>query len=322
MTRAPSGRATVCEVEVANDGVRPEPLPLPPAATEGRVFVDRRVATTHLPMPVVFAAIEGLGGVRGWLFANTLWWLRGVLDWCIGGPGLGRGRRDQEHLEVGSVVDCWRVAALERPKRLVLWSEMRMPGEGWLSFAVEAEGEGSRIVQTATYIPRGLWGWVYWGAMWPFHQVLFPGLLRNLLRVAGGEQWLWRRRYGGLVLLWSVVLALVGMLWGPELGSRTGLWMGARVASLAWVHGALWCLWVAGVWGLWRRWGWRYSLVAWGVVVLHASVMAGFPWLDLRWTAVIASLVTLSWVQRRDKTGAALGLPYAVATGLAVAIGL
>ena len=43
---------------------------------------------------------------------------------------------------------------------------------------------GSTIRQTAIFDPVGLLGLAYWYAIWPLHQAIFAGMLRNLARAA------------------------------------------------------------------------------------------------------------------------------------------
>jgi hypothetical protein len=129
-----------------------------------------------------------IGGAAGWHFANWLWTVRGWLDLLVGGVGMRRGRRDPARLQVGDVVDCWRVEAIERERRLRLQAEMKLPGRAWLEFEVQPEADGSRLRQTATFDPLGLWGLTYWYGVWPLHQLVFAGMLRGLARAAEADQ--------------------------------------------------------------------------------------------------------------------------------------
>ena len=155
-------------------------------ARYGNRMVDTRLATTNVPPAAAFAAAERIGGTTGWYYGQWLWVVRGWLDTLIGGVGMGRGRRDPDHLAVGDVVDCWRVEALEPGRRLVLAAEMRLPGRAWLEFTVEprADGAGTTIRQTATFDPLGLAGHAYWYLVWPLHQFVFEGMVRNMASAA------------------------------------------------------------------------------------------------------------------------------------------
>ena len=153
----------------------------------GNRLVDSRSAQVMASPAKVFTAVERIGGSRGWYYANWLWWLRGWLDLLIGGVGMRRGRRDPEYLRVGDTLDCWRVESIEPGQRLRLSAEMKLPGRAWLEFEVQEERAVSRLRQTATFDPLGLWGLAYWYAVWPLHQLVFAGMLRGIAK-AGEER--------------------------------------------------------------------------------------------------------------------------------------
>lgn len=150
----------------------------------GNRLVDSRSTPIAAPPERVFAAVERIGGASGWPYANWLWTLRGWLDLLVGGVGMRRGRRDPQRLRVGDTLDCWRVEGLEPGRRLRLAAEMKLPGRAWLEFEVQPDGTGARLRQTATFDPLGLWGLAYWYGVWPLHQLVFAGMLRNLARSA------------------------------------------------------------------------------------------------------------------------------------------
>jgi hypothetical protein len=155
-----------------------------PDWTGGTVLDDVRTCTTVADPHSVWRAVCRIGGARGWYSGELLWRVRGVADRVVGGPGLRRGRRDPEHLAVGEPLDFWRVSDLDPDRSLALHAEMRLPGEAWLEWSIEPSGSGSRIVQTARFRPRGLFGRAYWYGVLPFHSLVFPGLLRGIARDA------------------------------------------------------------------------------------------------------------------------------------------
>lgn len=145
-----------------------------------RMLVDRREREIEATPDRVFAEVERLGGDAGWPSADPLWRLRGRIDRLAGGVGMRGRRRDAERLGVGDVVDFWRVEALERPRLLRLRAEMRLPGVAWLQFSVEPTATGSRLLQLASFDPRGLAGYAYWYLLLPIHLPIFRGMVRAI----------------------------------------------------------------------------------------------------------------------------------------------
>ncbi len=150
----------------------------------GSRLVDSRTINVDIPAEQAFGPIRRIGGRTGWYYGNWLWSLRGFLDLLIGGVGVRRGRRDPEQLRVGDSLDFWRVEVYDRPHRLRLRAEMKLPGRAWLEFEVVPLEQGSKIRQTAIFDPRGLAGLLYWYGIYPLHQFVFAGMLRNLARAA------------------------------------------------------------------------------------------------------------------------------------------
>jgi uncharacterized protein YbjT (DUF2867 family) len=157
-----------------------------PSWAGGSIFTDARQVEVKAEPDAVWKAIIRLGGGTGWYALDTLWRLRGLLDKLVGGPGLRRGRRDPDNLNTGDALDFWRVADLDRPHRLLLVAEMKLPGKATLEFSVEPTPEGTRIIQTARFLPRGLLGLAYWWAVFPFHHFVFSGMLSGIARTSGG----------------------------------------------------------------------------------------------------------------------------------------
>lgn len=118
-----------------------------------------------------------IGGKTGWYYANWLWKLRGFLDKIVGGVGLRRGRTNLTAIHAGDTIDFWRVLYADKNKgRLLLFAEMKLPGEAWLEFKIVDD----QLVQTATFRPLGLIGRIYWYSVLPFHGVIFKGMLKKL----------------------------------------------------------------------------------------------------------------------------------------------
>jgi uncharacterized protein YbjT (DUF2867 family) len=124
--------------------------------------------------------IWSIGGTTGWYYGTFLWRIRGYIDKLFGGIGLRRGRTSPTELDAGDALDFWRVIfADKQQQKLLLYAEMRLPGEAWLEFKIE----DGLLKQTATFRPRGLWGRLYWYSVLPFHGLIFKGMINKLVNV-------------------------------------------------------------------------------------------------------------------------------------------
>jgi uncharacterized protein YbjT (DUF2867 family) len=150
----------------------------------GSRLLDSRTASVAAPAADAYRPIQRIGGATGWYAWNWLWRLRGFLDVLAGGVGMRRGRPFPTALRVGDTLDCWRVEACEPNRRLRLAAEMRLPGRAWLEFEVTGHGTSSVIRQTAIFDPVGLLGRAYWYGLYPFHQLVFSGMLRGIARAS------------------------------------------------------------------------------------------------------------------------------------------
>ncbi len=153
--------------------------------TEG-MFTEVRRRTARVGAAQAFRVVTSLGGTNGWMYANALWRLRGLLDLLIGGVGLRRGRRSQTQVRVGDAIDFWRVEAYDENRLLRLRAEMKVPGRAWLEFRVETVEAGRQVAltQTAFFEPKGLWGLCYWYALYPIHKVIFRGMIDAIVQRA------------------------------------------------------------------------------------------------------------------------------------------
>lgn len=127
--------------------------------------------------------VWSLGGDKGWLTVNWAWRLRGFFDKLFGGVGLRRGRTHPTRLKTGDSLDFWRVIVSdESNRRLLLYAEMKLPGEAWLEYVITPNpiGLGGTLIQTATFRPKGLWGRIYWYSLYPIHQWIFCSLSKAL----------------------------------------------------------------------------------------------------------------------------------------------
>lgn len=166
-------------------------LPSDPQATDpawagGSLYLDDRVRLVHASSAELWRTIQGIGGERGWYSFPLAWSVRGLLDRAVGGVGLRRGRRDPDRLQVGDVLDFWRVEEIIPGKLLRLRAEMKLPGRAWLEFSLRPGRSGEPVLrQRAIFRPAGLPGALYWWVLRPFHGVVFGGMFRNIAATAG-----------------------------------------------------------------------------------------------------------------------------------------
>jgi uncharacterized protein YbjT (DUF2867 family) len=139
-------------------------------------FIDKRELSIENKSRTL-DRIWQIGGNTGWYYANWLWRLRGILDKIFGGVGLRRGRTNPIEIYTGDTLDFWRVLYANKTEgRLLLFAEMKLPGDAWLEFKVS----NNQLIQTATFRPKGLWGRLYWFSVYPFHGILFSGMIKEL----------------------------------------------------------------------------------------------------------------------------------------------
>jgi uncharacterized protein YndB with AHSA1/START domain len=134
----------------------------------------------------VWEPIVRIGGLTGWYYGERLWKIRGWMDRIMGGMGLRRGRRASPSLYVGDALDFWRVLDVAPPYRLVLLSEMKLPGEAILEFTITPVGSGqTELQQLSRFVPKGFAGLVYWYGLYFPHHWLFRGMLQTIAKAIG-----------------------------------------------------------------------------------------------------------------------------------------
>lgn len=167
-------------------------LPLPSLAppvhqlvrAEGMIY-DLREVAVDAPPERVFAVVANLGGEHGWLSFDVLWQLRGWMDGLIGGVGNSRGRPRLIGMRAGDVIDFWRVERVEAPRTVLLHAEMKLPGAAWLHFELRPDdSERTLLLCCAWFQPKGLFGEIYWYALYPIHLLIFNKLITAVARRA------------------------------------------------------------------------------------------------------------------------------------------
>ncbi len=131
----------------------------------------------------VFEEVLKLGDHKGWYFMSWAWRVRGLVDLLLGGVGLRKGRRSKKNLKIGDIIDFWRVLYVSKEKkRLILLAEMKLPGEAWLEFTINPRNNSHVLKQNAIFRPRGVFGRIYWYIFYPIHLIMFPGMLKRLVK--------------------------------------------------------------------------------------------------------------------------------------------
>jgi hypothetical protein len=138
-------------------------------------FKQRNVINTEKTINKIWS----IGGDNGWYYGTFLWKIRGYIDQFYGGTGLRRGRRSPTELLDGDALDFWRVIyADKKQKKLLLYAEMKLPGEAWLEFKIENDV----LYQTATFRPKGVAGRLYWYLVTPLHWFVFNGMINRIIK--------------------------------------------------------------------------------------------------------------------------------------------
>ncbi len=145
------------------------------------IFIDRKEEDiSNLNPSKVYQSFIGIGGDNGWFDFDFLWELRGIIDKLIGGVGLKRGRRSQCDLRISDCLDFWKVVDLKKDERLLLYAQMKLPGEAWLEFKIK----DNKLIQSAYFYPKGVFGRLYWYALVPLHYFIFKNMIKSIIQKA------------------------------------------------------------------------------------------------------------------------------------------
>lgn len=145
------------------------------------IFIDQKEEDiSRLDASKVYQTFIGIGGENGWFDFDFLWELRGIIDKLIGGVGLKRGRRSQCDLRISDCLDFWKVVDLKENERLLLYAQMKLPGEAWLEFKIKE----NKLIQSAYFYPKGVFGRVYWYALIPLHYFVFNNMIKSIIKKA------------------------------------------------------------------------------------------------------------------------------------------
>ncbi|MBU0923955.1 SDR family oxidoreductase [bacterium] len=145
------------------------------------LYIDRKeIDISNLDKNKVYQSFTSIGGENGWFAFDFLWEIRGFIDKMIGGVGLKRGRRSQCDLRISDCLDFWRVVDLKENERLLLYAQMKLPGEAWLEFKIK----DNKLIQSAYFYPKGVFGRLYWYSLVPLHYFIFKNMIKSIIKKA------------------------------------------------------------------------------------------------------------------------------------------
>jgi uncharacterized protein YbjT (DUF2867 family) len=145
------------------------------------IFLDRKEKDiSDLSKEDIYKSFTSIGGENGWFSYDFLWEIRGFIDKMIGGVGLKRGRRDPNKLRIGESLDFWKVVDVKENERLLLYAQMKVPGNAWLEFKIE----NNKLIQSAYFYPKGVLGRLYWYVLIPLHYLVFNNMINSIIKKA------------------------------------------------------------------------------------------------------------------------------------------
>lgn len=135
-------------------------------------FIDHREVEVDAKPEKIFDVLKNMGGRNGWPFANWLWKLRGLF-------GVRRLAAESKSFDSKKY---YYIDAIESDHMLLLHSQLKAPGEGWMEWRMETLENKTRLTQTAYFTPHGFGGFLYWFLLYPFHAYVFRGLIKSIAR--------------------------------------------------------------------------------------------------------------------------------------------
>jgi len=57
---------------------------------------------------------------------------------------------------------------------------MKLPGEAWLEFKIK----DNKLIQSAYFYPKGVFGRLYWYALVPLHYFIFKNMIKSIIKKA------------------------------------------------------------------------------------------------------------------------------------------
>jgi uncharacterized protein YbjT (DUF2867 family) len=138
---------------------------------------------TQASSEALWHVVQQLGGKEGYFYANILWQIRARMDDMIGN-GVVYDRPQRDTLEVGDLVDGWKVITKKPLRQLALMFGMKAPGLGRLTFSIKDLGDRRQLDVRAWWHPAGFSGLLYWFVMMPAHLFIFRGMAKRIAQLA------------------------------------------------------------------------------------------------------------------------------------------
>ncbi|MFV8983416.1 DUF2867 domain-containing protein [Serratia fonticola] len=138
---------------------------------------------TQASSEALWYVVQQLGGKEGYFYANILWQIRARMDDMIGN-GVVYGRPQRDTLEIGDLVDGWKVITKKPLRQLALMFGMKAPGLGRLTFSIKDLGDRRQLDVRAWWHPAGFSGLLYWFVMMPAHLFIFRGMAKRIAQLA------------------------------------------------------------------------------------------------------------------------------------------
>ncbi|MDQ3004375.1 MAG: SDR family oxidoreductase [Chloroflexota bacterium] len=74
----------------------------------------------------------------------------------------------------------WRVEVNEQDHGILIRDLNQRAGDKWIEWRLESNGDGTRLIQTAFFSPRGLPGFLHWYLLYPLHWLDLQILIRTI----------------------------------------------------------------------------------------------------------------------------------------------
>lgn len=145
---------------------------------------DRRTVFFDCPIEQVKKRVWSVGRDRAWRAMKWALKFKRFATREIRTRKIPRDNRHESFLQGGEEgLEEWRVLLADEHKgHLILYAEIKLPGEAWLEFEIIPCKGGGELKQIATFRPKGIGGRLYWYGVYPFHFLIFSQLAKRLAK--------------------------------------------------------------------------------------------------------------------------------------------